>query len=654
MYKKCRFSFTSIANEERWKGCKMKKTNDQASYYFHQGTNFMAYKYMGCTLDASSDGFNYVFRVWAPNALSVGLVSDFTGWDEPYQMECITDGGIYECSYHSLVSLERSAYKFRIKTKAGNIIDKGDPFAAFSRGGADGASLIFADNAFVWNDADWINHRRKSMLGNGKKYMSLPINIYEIHLGSFLRHDDGSYYSYRELANILPGYIKHLGYTHVEFLPLQEFPYDGSWGYQVCGFYAPTSRFGDPDEFRILIDALHRSGIGVILDWVPAHFPKDAWGLYEFDGEPLYEYQGLDRRESASWGTRFFDLGREEVQSFLISNALYFFREFHLDGLRVDAVASMIYLDYDRMPGEWFPNSKGTNENIEATEFIKKLNKAVFGEFPDVMMIAEESTAFAKVTAPVHDGGLGFNLKWNMGWANDFYDYLMTDPVYRKHKHTALNFPLMYAFSENYCLPISHDEVVHGKLSFANKMFGEYEDKFKQMRTALMLQMTYPGKKLLFMGTEFAQFREWNFEDSLEWFMLDYPTHESIREYVTALNRFYLSSPMLWDLDFSEKGFEWIYADESERNIVAYRRFDSDGESLIIVLNFSGAEQTLPLTSRKGRKIECVFETMSGAAKLTKCNISDYSITLSGFSGAILAEKSINKKIIFKEKDHVL
>ena len=632
----------------------MKKTSDQASYFFHQGTNFRAYEYMGCTLDSSAGGFDYVFRVWAPNALHVGLVSDFTGWDEPCPMERITDGGIYEIRYSSPVSLDGSAYKFRITTKSGRSIDKGDPYAAFSRGGADGASLIFAESQFTWSDDEWIGYRKEAMLSDGKNYMSLPINIYEMHLGSFIRHNDGRYYSYRELAEVLPGYVKHLGYTHVEFLPLQEFPYDGSWGYQVCGFYAPTSRFGNPDEFRMLINALHCAGIGVILDWVPAHFPKDAWGLYEFDGEPLYEYQGLDRREAASWGTRYFDLGREEIQSFLISNALYFFREFHLDGLRVDAVASMIYLDYDRLPGEWFPNSKGTNENIEATEFIKKLNKAVFGEFPDVLMIAEESTAFAKVTAPVHDGGLGFNLKWNMGWANDFYDYLMTDPIYRKHKHAALNFPLMYAFAENYCLPISHDEVVHGKLSFINKMFGEYGDKFRQMRTALMLQMTYPGKKLLFMGTEFAQFREWNFEDSLEWFMLDYHSHQSIREYIVALNNFYLSSPQLWERDFSQSGFEWIYPDESERNLVAYRRFDSKRESLIIALNFSGAEQAITLLPRKERKIKKIFETEYDSSRLIQKkqgnkDESEYSLTLSAFSGVILAENTIKKKIIIKE-----
>ena len=628
----------------------MKNTSDLASYYFHQGTNFTSYKYLGCTLERKGGDYSYVFRVWAPNALSVGLVSDFSGWDKPHPMTRITDGGIFECVFDSEKSLERMPYKFRITAKDGRIFDKGDPYAAFSRGGADGASLIFADNAFVWSDDKWLTHRKSSILDGNGGYMSTPINIYEMHFGSFLRHTDGRYYSYRELSEFLPGYLKHMGYTHVEFLPLQEHPFDGSWGYQVCGFYAPTSRFGDPDELRMLIDKLHTAGIGVILDWVPAHFPKDAWGLYEFDGGPLYEYQGKDRQESPSWGTRFFDLGREEVQSFLISNALYYFREFHVDGLRVDAVASMIYLDYDRVSGEWVPNFKGTNENLEATEFIKKLNKAIFAEFPDVLMIAEESTAFGKVTTPVHKGGLGFNLKWNMGWANDFYDYLMTDPLYRKYKHTALNFPLMYAFTENYCLPISHDEVVHGKLSFINKIYGDYEDKFRQMRTALMLQMTYPGKKLLFMGTEYAQFREWNYEDSLEWFMLDYPSHEHMRTYVSALNAFYLSSPALWELDFSENGFEWICADESERNLVAFRRYSADREPLIVILNFSGSDQMLPITFDPEKRAKIAFETEPGVCKLgiVKSATAQTNVMLSRFSGVILRESPIKRKIKFK------
>ena len=405
-----------------------------------------------------------------------------------------------------------------------------------------------------------------------------------------------------------------------------------------------------------MIDAFHRAGVGVLLDWVPAHFPKDEWGLYEFDGAPLYEYQGRDRMESRSWGTRFFDLGREEVQCFLVSNARYFLKEFHIDGLRVDAVASMLYLDYDRLPGEWLPNAKGGRENLEAIAFLQKLNAAVLGEFPDALMIAEESTAFPGVTHPVATGGLGFSLKWNMGFANDFYAYLSRDPVYRKYHHSALNFPLMYAFSENYILPVSHDEVVHGKRSFVDKMYGSYEDKFREARAALLLMMTYPGKKMLFMGTEFAQFREWDFASSLEWFMLDYPKHRSFREYTAALNRFYLSRPELYERDFSPEGFEWVLADESEKNLVAYRRFDRRGNSLICIVSFSGARETVTLPIRAPYIPECLFHTDADpdfAKKISVARGKDgcfATVTLSAFSGVILKEKTGKRKIGIQDK----
>jgi 1,4-alpha-glucan branching enzyme len=471
-------------------------------------------------------------------------------------------------------------------------------------------------------------------------------------MGSFMRHEeDNRYYTYSELAEILPSYLKQMGYTHVEFLPLQEHPFDGSWGYQVCSFYAPTSRFGTPNEFRHLINSLHKAGIGVIMDWVPAHFPKDEWGLYEFDGKPLYEYQGKDRMESRSWGTRFFDLGREEIQSFLISNAMYFFREFHIDGLRVDAVASMIYLDYDRMPGEWHPNHLGTNENLEATAFFRKLNTVIYGEFPDVLMIAEESTSFGGITHPVDEGGLGFNMKWNMGWANDFYKYVQTDPLYRKYHHTALNFPLMYAFKEKYCMPISHDEVVHGKLSFVNKMFGSLEDKFWQARASLMLMMTYPGKKMLFMGTEYAQFREWDYDNSLEWFMLDYPNHKHFREFVASLNAFYLNNSELWDIDFDEEGFRWLLPDEADKNVVAYQRVNKKGKYLTVLLNFSGGEQRVTIPVDRALRLESVFDT--GNLSEEQRNVTVYKsggkyyadITLSPFSGVIYKRITKSKKI---------
>ncbi|MBQ8303121.1 MAG: 1,4-alpha-glucan branching protein GlgB [Clostridia bacterium] len=624
---------------------------DLGSYLFHQGTNYHSYDYLGCSLIMKDGKYEYTFRTWAPNAKSVGLVSEFTGWESAVPFSRLTDKGIWELKYTSDESLELMPYKFRIKSRNGTH-DKGDPYARFSRGGADGASLIFTDNSFKWEDKRWLSHRKKTITSDGRFYMSTPINIYEMHMGSFMRHEeDNRYYSYSELADILPSYLKKMGYTHVEFLPLQEHPFDGSWGYQVCAFYAPTSRFGTPNEFRHLINSLHKAGIGVIMDWVPAHFPKDEWGLYEFDGKPLYEYQGKDRMESRSWGTRFFDLGREEIQSFLISNALYFFREFHIDGLRVDAVASMIYLDYDKMPGEWHLNHLGTNENLEATAFFRKLNSEIFREFPDALMIAEESGSFGGITKPVSESGLGFNMKWNMGWANDFYSYVKTDPLFRKYHHKALNFPLMYAFNEKYCMPISHDEVVHGKLSFVNKMYGSYEDKFLQARTSLLLMMTYPGKKMLFMGTEYAQFREWDFDNSLEWFMLDYPKHKQFRDYVASLNAFYLSHSELWDIDFVEDGFRWLLADEADKNVVAFNRVNKKGKYLTVLMNFSGAEQTVRISTEKGLRLESVFDTgtFSEEQKNVKIykNDSDYyaDVVLPPFSGIVYKKLNNYKKI---------
>ena len=624
---------------------------DLGSYLFHQGTNYHSYDYLGCSLIMKDGKYECTFRTWAPNAKSVGLVSEFTGWESAVPFSRLTDKGIWELKYTSDESLELMPYKFRIKSRNGTH-DKGDPYARFSRGGADGASLIFTDNSFKWEDKRWLSHRKKTITSDGRFYMSTPINIYEMHMGSFMRHEeDNRYYSYSELADILPSYLKKMGYTHVEFLPLQEHPFDGSWGYQVCAFYAPTSRFGTPNEFRHLINSLHKAGIGVIMDWVPAHFPKDEWGLYEFDGKPLYEYQGKDRMESRSWGTRFFDLGREEIQSFLISNALYFFREFHIDGLRVDAVASMIYLDYDKMPGEWHLNHLGTNENLEATAFFRKLNSEIFREFPDALMIAEESGSFGGITKPVSESGLGFNMKWNMGWANDFYSYVKTDPLFRKYHHKALNFPLMYAFNEKYCMPISHDEVVHGKLSFVNKMYGSYEDKFLQARTSLLLMMTYPGKKMLFMGTEYAQFREWDFDNSLEWFMLDYPKHKQFRDYVASLNAFYLSHSELWDIDFVEDGFRWLLADEADKNVVAFNRVNKKGKYLTVLMNFSGAEQTVRISTEKGLRLESVFDTgtFSEEQKNVKIykNDSDYyaDVVLPPFSGIVYKKLNNYKKI---------
>ncbi len=580
------------------------------AYLFHQGNASYAYRFLGCHLVSTEDGFLYVFRTWAPNADGVEVVGDFTGWSDGVSLRRITEKGIYEGEIHSESSLDGQCYKFRIRRGTRTFL-KGDPYAFFSRGGADGASIVCDPSEYRFEDTAWQEYRKRAVSFIDGNYLPIPLNIYEVHFSSFMRHkSDNTPLSYREMAEVLVPYAKSMGYTHIELLPVMEHPFDGSWGYQVCGFYAPTSRFGTPDDFRYFIDVAHRAGIGVILDWVPAHFPKDAWGLYEFDGQPLYEYQGWDRMESKNWGTRFFDLGREEVQSFLISNALYWLREFHVDGLRVDAVSAMLYLDFERAPGEWIPNREGENLNLEAIAFLKKLNTAVFSEFSDALMIAEEATSYPGITHPVADGGLGFNLKWNMGFANDFYRYLATDPMYRRYHHTYLNFPMMYAYKENYVLPISHDEVVHGKRSFLNKAFGSHDEKLATFRAAMLFIMTFPGKKMLFMGTEYGPYREWDYKNSLEWFMLDFPQHAALREYVASLNGFYLETPALWEQDFSPRGFSWIYADDSDHNAVSYRRIAKNGDEVIVLVSFSGgATNSYRLAVPEAGEYSVVFST---------------------------------------------
>ena len=568
---------------------------DLAAYYFHQGTNFCAYDYMGCHEIKRENDYQYIFRVWAPNADSVRLVSDFTSWDIGEAMNKITDAGVWEIVLSSAERLVGKFYKFKLWNR-GNAYYKADPYAFHSQTHKDTASIVASIDGFEWNDENWLKFRKSFF--NGKKgedfYYSAPLNIYEMHLGSWKTRDDNSsadgnkYLNYREIADELAPYLKKMGYTHVELMPVMEHPFDGSWGYQVTGYYAPTSRYGSPCDFMYFVNKMHECGIGVILDWVPAHFPKDSHGLFEFDGEPLYEYQGYDRMEHKVWGTRFFDVGRQEVQSFLISNALFWLRKYHVDGLRVDAVAAMLYLDYDREPGQWIPNDEGGNQNKESIAFFKKMNTAIFEEFWDTLMIAEESTDWPMITKPVYMGGLGFNFKWNMGWANDMFEYLSTDSVYRRYKHDKLTFPMMYAFNENYIQTISHDEVVHGKKSLVDKMYGAYyDDKFSAMRAFMTYMMTMPGKKMTFMGTEFAQFREWDYANQLEWFMLDFPRHKEMQSFIAELNNFYLENKQLWEIDTSWEGYEWIDANDADNNVIAYKRKAIDQSELVIVVNFS-------------------------------------------------------------------
>ncbi len=555
----------------------MKKENDMASYLFHQGTNYTAYDYLGLHIE----GAFAVFRVWAPNAEMVFVVGDFNDWQSVHPMTRATEGGVWELALSSDLVSEGDCYKYKI-ISSGRELLKSDPYGVSAELPPDTASVVTSIDGYSWRDRGWLNYRASK----GGKMQSEPMNIYEVHLGSWKRHEDGTYYSYAELAAELAPYVKQMGYTHVELLPVMEHPFDGSWGYQVCSYYAPTARFGTPMEFMAFVDSMHEAGIGVILDWVPAHFPKDEHGLYEFDGRPLYEYQGYDRMEHAGWGTRRFDVGRNEVECFLVSNADFWIRKYHVDGLRVDAVASMLYLDYDKKPGEWIPNVYGDHRCLEAIAFFQKLNSYIKKEFPDVLMIAEESTAWANITRFENDG-LGFDMKWNMGWMNDTLSYAELDPIYRKYHHEKLTFSLTYAFGEKYLLPISHDEVVHGKKSLLDKMSGDYWQKFASTRAFLGYMMTHPGKKLLFMGSEIGQFKEWDHNGQVEWFLLDYEAHAKLQYYTAELNHFYLKTPALWQIDDSWDGYQWIDADNRSQSIVSFRRIDKTGREVLVLINFT-------------------------------------------------------------------
>ena len=612
-------------------------------YLFHQGTNYNAYEYMGCHISKTDNRYRYNFRVWAPRADSVYVIGIFSDWDNGIEMMRITDNGIWETEFESDIDLCGSFYKYKISSDTG-IFFKADPYAFSSQTLSETASIITDLNKYEWADNNWMTHRKKlsENLTTAKKenvghFYPYPMNIYEVHLGSWKTRNGGStqdrknYLSYSEIADELIPYVKEMGYTHLELMPIAEHPYDGSWGYQICGFFSPTSRYGTPQDFMNFVDRCHQAGIGIILDWVPAHFPKDSHGLYEFDGHLQYEYQGYDRMEQKTWGTRFFDVGRPEVQCFLISNAIFWFKKYHIDGLRIDAVASMLYLDYDRSPDEWIPNTEGNNKNLEAIAFFKKLNTVVFSEFPDVLMIAEESTAWPMITGPVHMGGLGFNFKWNMGWMNDSIDYIKKDPIYRQYHHNNLTFPMVYAYSENFILPISHDEVAHGKGSLIGKMFGSYDDKFAGMRVFYAYMMTMPGKKLSFMGNEFAQFDEWKYYCQLDWFLLDFESHRRFRHYCCTLNNFYLSRPELWEIDDSWEGFEWIDADRRTDNTYLYCRKSISGNELIVILNFSPVyykEYSVPvfLEGRYAVIFNSDLEEFGGRGRKNSSSVNSFTI----------------------------
>ena len=560
------------------RGGAMKNVSKKAFDRFVSGFSDDAYSFMGChkIRSANNNPSGYVFRVWAPNASRVSVVGDFNFWNVDDLPMTKNSYGVWEA--FSEYAKEGNLYKYYVTSNYGKSVYKSDPYATAFASLPDTSSKICTLTGFKWHDGDYIKKSR------AQNFFQSPVNIYELHLGSWKKHSDNSYYNYKELADELVPYVLDMGYTHIELLPIMEHPYYPSWGYQVTGYYAPTHRYGKPKDFMYFVDKCHDAGIGVILDWVPAHFPKDESGLYEFDGYCCYESSDSGQNEHPGWGTRLFDYSKGEVKSFLISSALFWFDRYHVDGIRVDAVANMLYLNYCKDTS--YKNKYGGEENLEAIEFLKRLNKSAFEKNGSILMIAEEATTFPQVTKPPSMGGLGFNFKWNMGWMNDILSYMEKDPLFRKDSHNELTFSLTYAFSENFVLPLSHDEVVHGKKSILNKMSGDYENKFESAKVLYSYMMAHPGKKLSFMGNEFGQFIEWDEKRPLDWFLLDYDSHRRLKDFVKDLNHFYLNSPQFLEQESGWDGFKWISADDKDQSIIAFRRISSTQEEIICVINF--------------------------------------------------------------------
>ena len=566
----------------------MQTLSDLDLYLFGQGTNYEIYQKMGAHKMCLEGVDGIYFAVWAPNAVSVRVVGEFNDWNtESHFMKCLGEIGVYEAFVpEAKVGM---LYKYCIESKRGELLYKADPYANQAELRPGTASRIADMDGLVWTDKAWMEKRKQ---GN---YWENPVSIYEVHPGSWKKHphgeDEDGFYTYREFADGLVDYVKDMGYTHVELMGIAEHPFDGSWGYQVTGYYAPTSRYGTLKDFQYMVNLFHKNKIGVILDWVPAHFPRDAHGLAEFDGTCIYEYADPRKGEHPDWGTKIFDYGKNEVKNFLIANALFWVEQFHIDGLRVDAVASMLYLDYGKQDGQWVANKYGSNENLESIEFFKHINTVVTGRNPGAVMIAEESTAWPMVTGSPSDGGLGFQLKWNMGWMHDFLEYMKLDPFFRKDNHNKMTFAMTYAHSENYILVLSHDEVVHLKNSMLGKMPGTTEDKFANLKAGYAFMFGHPGKKLLFMGQEFGQLREWSEERELDWFLLEDEHHRNLQNFVRQLLHLYQKYPAFYDQDAYEEGFEWINADDSYRSVFSFVRYGKNGRNnLLFVVNFTPVE----------------------------------------------------------------
>jgi len=552
-------------------------------YLFSEGTDVRSYEKLGAHPGSFEGERGTYFTVWAPNASTLYVIGDFNDWRHAvHSLYPVSSTGLWEGFIPGVGP--GSLYKYALTGHNGYRVEKADPYGFASELRPKTASVVQDLSAYSWNDSAWMQDRRS------RHQLNSPISIYEVHLGSWRRvpEEGNRWLSYREMAPLLVRYVRDMGFTHVEFLPVNEHPFDGSWGYQVTGYFAPTRRFGWPQDFMALVDTLHQHGIGVILDWVPGHFPTDEHGLSYFDGTHLYEHADPRLGYHAEWGTDVFNYGRAEVSNFLLSNALFWLDKYHIDGLRVDAVASMLYLDYSRKPGEWIPNKFGGRENLEAVTFLRRLNEVVYKNYPDVLMIAEESTSWPMVSRPTYLGGLGFEFKWDMGWMHDTLAYLARDPVHRRHHHNELTFRGLYTFTENFLLPLSHDEVVYGKGSLLNKMAGDWWQKFANLRLLFGYQYTQPGKKLLFMGGEFAQWSEWNHETSLDWSLLEFPTHQGLQRWVKDLNALYSTEPSLYETDSEPRGFEWVDCSDSDQSILTYLRFPKDREAaLLVACNFT-------------------------------------------------------------------